>query len=759
MSTQAASSRNSPAGQPKSSASWVNYQHGVNLAEAIEPGSSKRMTWEDLIAYPGKLNGQAVSPEQALLIAATRVGPALEWAAANGILPEKTSYAQSEVHTALSSLDKHQESLAGAITNLVAPLPMRKDYFTGWQMVSPIKGHNDPNNKKYKVAAYNDKQFGEDFKDDLVNKKAAYGVVIKQLISLLPVNDRIAIEHGQVELYALKPPGTGDDPARDVVLIKAVHNGKTTAYEVNPQLGIARQRVDLEALFIGNSVIGRNKLPDGTDEKEFTVWKKPNIQGRRYGPKVDNEHPEKPNNQPFSSSIYTLKLLGEFPASPASANENTVPNTLSSKRFSDVANTVSSQLFYAKDIDLLNVAQKDEARVSPEEKEDLENYQEFSASRDNRREFLKGFVPFWQGVEAIIAGRPIEGIAKIWIDILSFMMPVDKVVGGLVKGGIRLIKPVLPEFAKLSTNFGSYTLKSGMAGVKWEGGVQGLKWAQKVPQNLAKAAEQFKLNSTPLLKAGSAVREIEFKGASYFVANKPDAGDGVHYLLRVPDPKDPSKLVSSSIVAKPNESGVWSRRAVEGGGPGYSKVAQADPPSVGNNAEAFMENLLRTANAVPGSALRAKSVAGLKRADFPVPARIYRAHTAFGDSTSTGLRRPAGTTTSGDDYLAAILKHTARQGGSAGEVMSFSTSKSKANNFSMQYAKDNLTAPVFTVDTTLDPSAFRTVPDIILKDGERLVAQGKITKATLLNAADKVFNYENEVFYVKGDVPASFVVG
>lgn len=566
MSTQAASSRNSPAGQPKSSASWVNYQHGVNLAEAIEPGSSKRMTWEDLIAYPGKLNGQAVSPEQALLIAATRVGPALEWAAANGILPEKTSYAQSEVHTALSSLDKHQESLAGAITNLVAPLPMRKDYFTGWQMVSPIKGHNDPNNKKYKVAAYNDKQFGEDFKGDLVNKKAAYGVVIKQLISLLPVNDRLAIEHGQVELYALKPPGTGDDLARDVVLIKAVHNGKTTAYEVNPQLGIARQRVDLEALFTGNSVIGRNKLPDGTDAKEFTVWKKPNIQGRRYGPKVDNEHPEKPNNQPFSSSIYTLKLLGEFPASPASANENTVPNTLSSKRFSDVANTVSSQLFYAKDIDLLNVAQKDETRVSPEEKEDLENYQEFSASRDNRREFLKGFVPFWQGVEAIIAGRPIEGIAKIWIDILSFMMPVDKVVGGLVKGGIRLIKPVLPEFAKLSTNFGSYTLKSGMAGVKWEGGVQGLKWAQKVPQNLAKAAEQFKLNSTPLLKAGSAVREIEFKGASYFVANKPDAGDGVHYLLRVPDPKDPSKLVSSSIVAKPDESGIWLRRGVTGGG-------------------------------------------------------------------------------------------------------------------------------------------------------------------------------------------------
>lgn len=49
-----AGSQDTAAGQPKSSAIWVNYQHGVNLAEAIEPGSSKRMTRAELIAFPGK---------------------------------------------------------------------------------------------------------------------------------------------------------------------------------------------------------------------------------------------------------------------------------------------------------------------------------------------------------------------------------------------------------------------------------------------------------------------------------------------------------------------------------------------------------------------------------------------------------------------------------------------------------------------------------------------------------------------------------
>lgn len=264
--------------------------------------------------------------------------------------------------------------------------------------------------------------------------------------------------------------------------------------------------------------------------------------------------------------------------------------------------------------------------------------------------------------------------------------------------------------------------------------------------------------STPVAGAGLALKEIEFEGRHYFVANKPDAGDGVHYLLRIPDPRDPSKWVSSSIVAKPNEVGVWKRRGVEGGGPGSSKMAAVAPQQTLSRSETFMENLLKQRSAMPGANPGIRSVAEIKAADFSIPPRIYRAHTAVGDSAATGLRRAAGTTTAGDDYLAAIIKHTARQGGSGGEVMSFSTSSAKADSFARAYSTNNNTVQVFTVDTTKEPGAFRTVADIILKDGERLITEKKITRATLLQATDQLNNQEFEVFYIKGDVPAGYIV-
>lgn len=62
------------------------------------------------------------------------------------------------------------------------------------------------------------------------------------------------------------------------------------------------------------------------------------------------------------------------------------------------------------------------------------------------------------------------------------------------------------------------------------------------------------------------MREVELRGKKYFAAHAPDAGDGVHFKLRVRDPKDPSKLANSGVVAKPDDAGVWKRRGLVGGG-------------------------------------------------------------------------------------------------------------------------------------------------------------------------------------------------
>lgn len=571
--------------QSKSSISWVNYQHGVNLAEAIEPGSSKRMTRNELMAYPGKLMSESVTSEQTLLIAGTRVGPALEWAVANGILVQNTQYTQKDIDTALSAVDQHMEQMEKALNSLTAPHPMRKDYYTHSEIYTAHDIENKSEQyKKYPVAVYDEKKFHDDFKSDLQDKKTAYANVIAQVLSTLSVEDRATINTGQVNVYGLTPAGPEVEPERGVFLLEVVNNGKRTSYEVNTLLGTACRRANYNGVFSGAAVIGKKRSPDGTEANEFTVWDRPNIQSPKYRPKAERQEGQSPSNEPFHSSLYVLKPLGVLPKPDANKNEQSSPNTLISNRFNDIGAMVSDKLFYVNEDALLELAKDDPARVTPQEEKDRAYVKKFDERRKVIGEFLKGFVPFWNALDAFVAGRPLEGIAQMLIDVLSFVAPVGKVVNGVVKFATRVFKSVLPKFAKVSKQFASYSFKPGTTGVKWEGGVQGVKWTKNTSSNVSKAVEQFRANATPMSKTHSPVREIEFNGAKYFVAEKPDAGDGVHYLLRVPDPKDPTKLVSSSIVGGPDEAGTWTRRGVSGGKrekPG--KAPQSTTPTNGVN--------------------------------------------------------------------------------------------------------------------------------------------------------------------------------
>src|SRR3546814_13868375 len=74
-------------------------------------------------------------------------------------------------------------------------------------------------------------------------------------------------------------------------------DGKTTVYEVNPGLGTARRRDDFKGVFTGASAVGKKQLPDGSDAKDFTVWEKPSIQGKRYQPKADQKQGGQPRSE------------------------------------------------------------------------------------------------------------------------------------------------------------------------------------------------------------------------------------------------------------------------------------------------------------------------------------------------------------------------------------------------------------------------------------------------------------------------------
>lgn len=107
-------------------APWANFIHGVSLANALDPASAPTLTFEALIRLPMTLS-KAAAPEELMLIAATRVGPSLTWAIANGVLPGKarTDYSSSELATAASALDAHIANGVSAAEGLTREAPDR----------------------------------------------------------------------------------------------------------------------------------------------------------------------------------------------------------------------------------------------------------------------------------------------------------------------------------------------------------------------------------------------------------------------------------------------------------------------------------------------------------------------------------------------------------------------------------------------------------------------------------------------------------
>ncbi|WP_158099144.1 hypothetical protein [Pseudomonas caspiana] len=105
---------------------WVNFAHGVALAEALYPGSSQALSYEQLLNIPIKLSGSAADGEKRLLVQ-TRIAPALQWSAANNVLPLKAGadYSVADLHTAMTALDAAQHKVETAIGTLLRKVPDR----------------------------------------------------------------------------------------------------------------------------------------------------------------------------------------------------------------------------------------------------------------------------------------------------------------------------------------------------------------------------------------------------------------------------------------------------------------------------------------------------------------------------------------------------------------------------------------------------------------------------------------------------------
>lgn len=107
-------------------AAWVNFIHGVSLANALDPDWAPTLTFEALIQLPTNLS-KGATVEQLTLLAATRAGPGLTWAVANGFLPwnaEKT-YSLLEIALSTSALDDHLAKAVSTAEGMTREVPDR----------------------------------------------------------------------------------------------------------------------------------------------------------------------------------------------------------------------------------------------------------------------------------------------------------------------------------------------------------------------------------------------------------------------------------------------------------------------------------------------------------------------------------------------------------------------------------------------------------------------------------------------------------
>ena len=478
--------RDTPADLPyQGSAAWVNFKHGVSLAEAINPGSSRRMSFQELVDLPAKFSEQATTDEQWAFIASTRIPATLDWAVAQGLLPQKQDYSQGEINTAVAALVAHVEKVVSAAQQLSADVPMRKDYFERMErgtsrtevlsLFSPLfllyrhlNGEKiTPAEVSYQYPVYDQATFKTAFDKYLKDTKSAYAKLITGQLSQLPLKDRRAIDQGDLTVYALrtKPDSakeTDDDKkaaiTRPAFILKAVHEGQTTYYEINPVKGIARRRDDLKPILesynpaekgYGKDFISIEHSADGVPSEELVV-RDARAGGRAEFQKKWASYKSGKGPKPPSFSIVVPQQLAHFPSSGAPSTR-AVPQTLTSDRSEAIAKTATDDLFYVDTDRLKEWAESDPDRESAAQKKDEAFWERVKGT-------AQMVIPLWSGIESLVKGDTKQGVLDLVNDGLSTLAgPMGKFAAGSVRlvsrAGKIGVRALLPKFGSLVKKF------------------------------------------------------------------------------------------------------------------------------------------------------------------------------------------------------------------------------------------------------------------------------------------------------------------
>ncbi len=529
----------------RSSVVWVNFVHGVTLAEAMEPDLIQRMSFQQLVDLPLRQSMQA-SPQELELITLCRMPATLEWAITNGVVTERTDadYSLEEKTQSIKSLDEHTDALRKAIIQLDVDYPKRssiaeremRTYFRdslrwtpvgfrevfgnrthfpfisdgrkliedfesseagGFLRTPPLRDkiytfqdvymsgrlnrswhitQQDGTRKSaYRISLNTDRTinsndpsfpaalkrkplpdatqlFEAEFKSYLDLSKSAYQTLLKSLLTSLPHDERQAIELGEVKIYTLRKSTNeieleDETPAitlplrlRMGFILQISYKNRVAYYECLPRAGIIRLRTDFLLSMLGGTVSSQLTPVPLVNFKAVSFRHKTRVpfdwQAHEAGsfPKKD------------AACEAIIDQFGKTFTAPSIGieNEQSARPSVTSSRATELSNYIADHFFY-HDEKLLHASAKGETEI------------ERIAARPHWLVSVKGFIPFWGGIEDLLSGDPKKRVWAIFgliVDAVSFALPLGKFVSGSVKlASIAVrsgVRAALPRFGALA---------------------------------------------------------------------------------------------------------------------------------------------------------------------------------------------------------------------------------------------------------------------------------------------------------------------
>ena len=448
---------------------WAALRTAVNRIEQLSPGSTSRMTFEQVMEY-GDTSPISVGQEIAVEMAV--VNPLIDWAIASGVIiqTETDVYTEQQLGIVKEKFQQLREELGHAQRLLTAKMPTRKEialaeltrvygkdipferialanknipqsarktfysmldlYITGHlksgvykSIDSAVEIHKLENkiSSLEPVSTLFEKKFAEYF-DGL---RAGSVAIFKHLASQLPLEDRRSLEYGTNTYYTLRGDieihHTGQTSeqienakGRHGLLIRSEHQGKVSYYEIFPSAVNIAKRTDLpDQLTLGGTLV-RDLTRAFTD---YTVVERGTPQ--RFD--LAAYQTGAPPRAGVTSNVIIEQLvpLNQYATFyRGSHTRDSVPNMFSRiSTIDNVARIAIEEHFVTGREALLELARGSTAS------EDEEIF------KGKVKEFFLGLVPFKSCVDNII-NRDIGGAAfDCTLDAAGFLIPGARAVG------------------------------------------------------------------------------------------------------------------------------------------------------------------------------------------------------------------------------------------------------------------------------------------------------------------------------------------